>query len=108
MFAYLVDRNGALCKNAEIMEILWPEEEGSYKHRSYLNNLRSDLLATLKACECEKVIVKRRGGIGIAPEQVECDYFDWNLGKAYAINAYRGEYMSQYSWSEFTHGLLEG
>jgi hypothetical protein len=38
---------------------------------------------------------------------VDCDYYDWKKGKPWAINAYRGEYMSQYSWAELTHGTLE-
>ncbi|MGL4282475.1 hypothetical protein [Eubacterium aggregans] len=45
--------------------------------------------------------------MGIIVEQIQCDYYDWLAGKASGINAYRGEYMSQYSWGEETHGVLE-
>ena len=44
MLAYLVDRNGAYCTNAEIMAILWGDE----KRSSYLSNLRKDLFDTLR------------------------------------------------------------
>ena len=42
----------------------------------------------------------------ICTENVECDYFDWCCGKLYAINRYKGEYITQYSWAEFTNGQL--
>ena len=35
-----------------------------------------------------------------------CSYA-WKCDDPQALNAYRGEYMTQYSWSEFTHGALE-
>ena len=106
LLAYLVDRNGSLCSNAEIIDVLW-EYDDSGDHNSYLKAIKSDLLSVFEKAECEDVLVRQRGKIGIRPEKVDCDYFDWLAGKAYAINAYRGEYMMQYSWSEFTHGSLE-
>lgn len=106
LLAYLVDRNGSMCSNAEIIEVLW-EEDDMADHNSYLKAIKADLLAVFEQAECEDVLVRQRGKIGIRPEKVDCDYFDWIAGKAYAINAYRGEYMMQYSWSEFTHGSLE-
>lgn len=106
LLAYLVDRNGSMCSNAEIIEVLW-ESDDSGDHNSYLKAIKSDLLSAFEMAECEDVLVRQRGKIGIRPEKVDCDYFDWIAGKAYAINAYRGEYMMQYSWSEFTHGSLE-
>ena len=48
-----------------------------------------------------------RGKLRIRTEQIECDYYDWCQGKLYAINQYRGEYMTQYSWAEFTNGELD-
>ena len=56
---------------------------------------------------CRDVLIQRRGQMGILKEKVLCDYYDWQNGAVWALNAYRGEYMSQYSWSELTHGALE-
>lgn len=103
MMAYLVDRNGTYCKNSEIMAALWQDKT----HASYLSNMKKDLLDTLTAFGCREIIESARGKLRIRPEQIECDYFDWCQGKLYAINRYRGEYMSQYSWAEFTNGELE-
>lgn len=103
MLAYLVDRNGAYCKNAEIMAVLWQDKT----HASYLSNMKKDLMDTLGKLGCREVIESTRGNLRICTEQVECDYFDWCQGKIYAINRYRGEYMAQYSWAEFTNGELD-
>ena len=38
--------------------------------------------------------------------QVDCDLYRCMNGDVTAINHYYGEYMSQYSWAEFTAGML--
>jgi hypothetical protein len=38
---------------------------------------------------------------------VDCDYYDWKRGKPWTINAYRGEYMTQYNRAKITHGAIE-
>lgn len=107
MLAYLVDRQGALCSNGELMSILWEDEENELDHNSYLKKIRRDLIMVLEELDCEDILVKQRGKLGIIPDKIECDYYDYIEGKPYAINLYRGEYMTQYSWSELTHGTLE-
>lgn len=107
LLAYLIDRNGALCSNQEIMEVLWEDNADFGKHSSYMKNLRADLFATLIRAGCEDVFERQRGMTAILPDKVDCDYFDLLRGKPEAVNSYRGEYMMQYSWSEYTHGMLE-
>ena len=55
----------------------------------------------------ENVVMKRRGMLYVVPEKVSCDYYDWNSGLEYAVNAYGGEYMSQFSWAEMTLSAIE-
>ena len=102
LLAYLVDRRGALCTVGEMISILFEEDQG---HEAYFKSLRRDLLDTLSVCGCQNVIHQQRGRLGIVPERIQCDYYDYLDGRDKA--AYRGEYMTQYSWSEYTHGLLE-
>lgn len=102
LLAYLVDR-GTLCTNGEIMSVLWEEDVSD----SYLRMLRKDLTDTFREAGCMDILILKRGSLAVAAEKVSCDYYDWKQGKSQAINAYRGEYMNQYSWSEFTHGALE-
>lgn len=103
MLAYLVDRNGTYCQNAEITAALWQDKT----HPSYFSNLRKDLTDTLEKLDCIEIIESERGKLRIRTEEIDCDYFDWCQGKLYAINQYRGEYMAQYSWAEFTNGELD-
>ena len=100
--AYLVDR-GTLCTGAEIAAALWEEEVSP----AYIRKLRKDLFDTFTAAGCENVLIHERNRQGIRTELVQCDYYDWKRGLPQAINAYRGEYMSQYSWAELTHASLE-
>lgn len=102
LLAYLVDRKGAYCSNGEIMAALWQDE----KRSSYLSNLKKDLFDTLREKSCMDVIDTGWGKIRIDTEKVDCDYYDWCAGKLHAINQYRGEYMTQYDWAEFTNAEL--
>lgn len=101
--AYLVDR-GTLCSNAEVIAALWEERDVT---PSYFRLLRKDLTDALSAVGCGEVLLRRRGLQGVDAEKVSCDLYDWRQGKPEALRSYRGEYMSQYSWAEFTRGSME-
>ena len=102
LLAYLVDRRGALCTNGEIVATLFNDDD----HSAYLRSLRKDLLDTLEAAGCAGLIRQQRGRLGIVPEAIRCDYYDWYAGKR-AENTYLGEYMAQYSWSEYTNAAIQ-
>ena len=101
--AYLIDRKGALCTSAELQAVIFEDDGG---HESYMKSLRRDLLETLEAANCSNVIAQQRGKLGVVPENLDCDYYDWCEGKRMGI-VWHGEYMVQYSWSEYTTGVLE-
>jgi two-component SAPR family response regulator len=103
LLAYLVDRKGALCTNGEIMAILFEDDNG---HEAYFRSLRKDLTDILETAGCGGILSQQRGRIGIVPEQVDCDYFNWCSGKRTGGNAFHGEYMTQYSWGEYTNAML--
>lgn len=104
LLAYLIDRNAAVVNIGEIKATLWDDDED---RSSYIKQLRKDLLDTLKDVGAEDAIVVMRGGIGVIPSKVKCDFFDYLAGEPKGINSYHGEYMQQYSWAEVTHGGLE-
>jgi hypothetical protein len=41
----------------------------------------------------------------VDPDKIKCDAFDYEKGIVSAINSFRGEYMSNYSWAEFKTGI---
>ena len=103
LLAYLVDRKGALCTSAELQTVIFEDSQG---HDSYMKSLRRDLLETLEDAGCADVIAQQRGKLGIVPDNLDCDYYDWCSGRRENL-VWHGEYMAQYSWSEYTAGLLE-
>ena len=105
MFAYLIDRRGAMVESDTLITILWGGEED---RSNYFKQIRKDLKDTLEEIGCGDILIKRRGAIGLLTDKIKCDYFDWLAGTPDGINAYRGEYMHQYSWAESTWVNLEG
>ena len=103
MFAYLVDRTGAMCSTDEIMAVIF-EDDGS--HKSYYHRIRSDLIDSLEAIDCKEVIMQQKGMLGISIANVDCDYYDYLNGKVSLARAYHGEYMAQYSFAEVTNAEL--
>ena len=103
LLAYLIDRRGALCTLAELQAVIFEDDGG---HESYMKSLRRDLLETLETIGCGNVIAQQRGKLGVVPDNLDCDYYDWCDGKRMGI-VWHGEYMVQYSWSEYTAGVLE-
>ena len=97
--AYLVDRDGAFCSLRELSGVLFEDED----HRSYVNQIRLDLLNTLGSLGVGDILLQARGKMDICKEKVACDYYDYlNGGPAPAVQ----EYMTQYSFGEQTCAAL--
>ena len=105
MLAYLVDRQGALVSGKEIQAVLW--ENSNEDKSSYYKQLRKDLFDTIRETGCRMPVVGVRGALGIIPANIACDYYSWLRRTPQELDMYQGEYMTQYSWAEATHGSLE-
>ncbi len=105
LLAYLVDLNGGTCTGPQIVNALWEDNTGKSR-QSYLRVLTADLRSTLDSVGLEDVLVREHGQWAIRPDLIECDYFRMLRGDDRAIRAFRGEYMSQYSWAERTTAKL--
>ena len=103
LLAYLVDRAGAMCTVGEIIGILFEDEGG---REDYFQKLRRDLLSTLEDVGCESAIVHKRGMLGVVVSEIQCDYYDCLSNKKNFSSCYFGEYMSQYSFAEYTNAQL--
>jgi two-component SAPR family response regulator len=103
LFAYLIDRVGAMCTVGEIIGILFEDEGG---REDYFQKLRRDLLSTLEEAGCSDAIVHKRGMLGVVVTEVQCDYYDYLNHKRELSASYFGEYMSQYSFAELTNAHL--
>ena len=100
LLAYLVDRNGVDVSTREAMAVLFDDDNKA----SYMGNIRRDLLEAFEKLDCGDVIRTSKGQLGIERSRVKCDYFDYLDKKN---NAFNGEYMTQYSFAEFTLSRLK-
>ena len=99
--AYLVDR-GTLCSGSQVAAAVWEDTVTP----AHVRRVRKDLFDLFRAEGCGDVLIRDGKRHGIRAELVDCDYYDWKRGLPSALNAYRGEYMAQYSWAELTNGGL--
>ncbi len=106
LLAYLVDRRGASINKKELAAILF-EDEYDRSKQSYLQTLVAELIKSLKNVDAEEILIKRYNGLAIDKTKFDCDCYRFLQGDMNAINEYTGEYMSQYSWAEFTLAALD-
>ncbi len=106
LFAFLIDQNGASSTAEEAASAIWENEIDMQKAKHRLRNLVNDLRSTLKELGKEDVIIKTGRTIAVNKSLVDCDYYRMLDGDMDAVNSYRGEYMNQYSWAQFTTGKL--
>ena len=106
LLAYLVDRRGASCAMEDVISALWDDVDDMKNAKHRVRNFISDLRETLKGIGMEDVLIRRTNNIAIRTELLDCDYYRMLDGDMAAINAFRGEYMTNYSWAELTAGNL--
>lgn len=108
ILAYLIDKRGTAVPYSELACMLW--EDGIYD-RAQQKNLQvyiASLTKTLRAAGAEKMVIKSHTAIQVDPSQMDCDYYRFLEGDVRTINSFTGQYMSMYSWAEFTTGYLDG
>ena len=106
LLAYLVDRRGATCTSEEIIAALFEDECGVKDAKHRVRNLANDLKSTLDHIGMSDILIKRRATLAINADKIDCDYYRMLSGDMDAVNAFRGEYMTDYSWAELTAGTL--
>ncbi len=107
ILAYLVDKRGTSATYPELAAMLWEDEEYDRTKQKNLQVYIASLVKTLHGVEVKDLILKNRQGILLNTRIVDCDYYRFLEGDTRAINSFTGQYMSSYSWAEFTVGYLE-
>ena len=106
LLAYLVDKQGSGVTRAEVSAILWEDRPYDRKMQKQLDVYIRSLRETLRAYGIEEIFEMRRGSLRIRPETFTCDAYLFFAGDSDAVNAYRGEYMSAYSWASMTESMM--
>ena len=107
ILAYLIDKRGTSATYAELAAMLWEDEEYDRTKQKNLQVYIASLVKTLHSVDVKDLILKNRQGILVNTKIVDCDYYRFLEGDTRVINSFTGQYMSTYSWAEFTVGYLE-
>ena len=107
ILAYLIDKRGTSVSYAELASVIFEDEDYDRTHQKNLQVYVASLVKTLHSIGQTDLILKNRQGILVNTAKVDCDYYRFLEGDARAVNAFTGQYMSAYSWAEFTVGYLE-
>ena len=106
LLAFLIDKEGASCTVEEVAAAMWEDEGDLHAAKGRIRQMISDLKKTLSAIGLDDALIRYSGQAAIRRERVDCDYYKMLEGDMAAVNAFRGEYMTQYSWAELTAGRL--
>ena len=104
LLAYLVDRHGAAVTTQQIALVLWEDRPYDKKLKNYVATVVKSLKSTLSAAGVEDLLIKTYNHLSIDVAKFKCDAYDYEKYDTAARNAFRGEYMINYSWAEFTGG----
>lgn len=102
LLAYLIDRNGASVTRRDLLAVLY-EDRDENNARRYLTDAVSCLTETLTELDAKSVFIRRFNSYAVDKSGLSCDLFDYMDGR---IDLFRGEYMTQYAWGEFSLGEL--
>ena len=106
LLAYLIDRQGASVTRPEVFAILWEDREYNRSMQKQLDAIIRSMRATLTDLGVSDIFEIQSGGMRVNPESLSCDAWRYLEGDRDAVQAFRGEYMSNYSWAELTAGML--
>lgn len=106
LLAFLIDREGALCTSEEIGFALWEDDTDIQAVGQRIRNHISDLRNTLIEINMEEALIRDHRQVAIRKDMVDCDYYRFLEGDISAIDSFRGEYMTDYSWAEYTAARL--
>lgn len=106
ILAYLVDKQGFGVSRAELCAAMWEDQLYDRRMQKRLDVYIRSLRDTLREYGAQAIVQMERGILRVAPNAFDCDAYRFYSGDSEAVNAYRGEYMSAYSWASMTEGIL--
>ena len=106
LLAYLVDKQGAGVTRAEVFAAIWEDRPYDRKQQKQLDVYIRSLRETLRKYGISEIMEMEKGILRVKPDTFLCDAYLFYSGDSDMINAYRGEYMSAYSWASMTESIL--
>jgi len=107
ILAYLVDKQGSGVTRSEICAAIWEDSLYDRRMQKQLDVYIRSLRETLQEYGISEIMEMEKGVLRTKPETFVCDAYLFYSGDSDAINAFRGEYMSSYSWASMTEAILD-
>lgn len=107
LLAYLVDRHGGNVSRPEAFAVLWEDTFYDRAMQKQMDVVIRSLRSTLEEAGVGEFFEIQSGWMRILPERMDSDLFRFLDGNREAIQEYRGEYMSAYSWASQTEAYLD-
>lgn len=104
LFVYLVDRHGASVTTRQIAATLWEDADYDTSLKNKVTRTVSSLKSTMKSIGYEDIIIKSWNHLAVDIAKFSCDSYEYEHMDELAVNSFRGEYMANYSWAEYTTG----
>lgn len=106
MLAYLIEKEGSAISRKELAAVMFENQEYSRQTQDYLSKIYRALRKSLEEVGADHILIKGRNQYSVDPKAFKSDVRAFFDGDAAAKKAFRGEYMSQYSWGEWTLGEI--
>ena len=106
LLAYLLDRHGSDVSRAEAFAVLYQDRPYDRSMQKQFDVIIRSLKKTLEEYGIAGIFDMSHAKMRILPERFSCDAYRFLEADAAAVNAYRGEYMSNYSWASDTEGYM--
>ncbi len=106
ILAMIVVSRGKEISNEEIFRTIWENRPYSNDNMTVYYNAVHRLKQTLKREDIEDLLISTPRGQMADISKFDCDYYDWLDGKSESSEAFRGEFLPEYSWSEYLIGSL--
>ena len=106
ILAYLVDKQGSGVTRAEIFAAVWEDSQYDRRMQKQLDVYIRSLRETLREYGISEIMEMEKGVLRVKTDTFVCDAYLFYSGDSDVINAYRGEYMSSYSWASMTEAIL--
>ena len=100
LLAFLIGKRGGQVSRNELHNILYSGREYDRPMHKQLDVMIRSMRDTLSEYGIGEVLVMNRGLLSIRPELIDCDMYRLMDGDSEAVNSYRGEYMTGYSWAD--------
>lgn len=106
LFALLIDRHGGIVTMEQAIDTLWEDRALDDSTKTLYRIAAKNLRDTLKKEGCADILNETRGQRSIDTTKIKCDYYDFVNDPSKNKYLFNGEYMSDYSWGEFTLAKL--